>query len=651
MNETPSDELASRRWALALRAAQVFAVDPAGCGGILVKGGHSPVRTRWLDALGALLANDSNPPPIRRVPIGVDAARLLGGLDLAATLAQGQGVCERGLLEQVDGGVLILPSAERIEASSASIIASAMDSGEVAIERDGLTRRAASRFGLIALDEADDDEDGVCATLQDRIAMAIDLNGIALAVTREEVGEVRAVATRITLARKVLAGGPGLGDDDIAAALELAQRLGIESTRRAWWMLRVARVLGAIEGLHQPAPTAHGIAAGLSLLPWARHAMTVPAPLPDASSPDASSPDASPPETPERAAESGDQVPTAPAPSDAPASALQSADTGSTRRSDPQPEPPDSTPANRTLTDTPLQWLDAAAANLPENLLGGPGRLSRAPRHSTAKPGGRAHGRAAASLQIEGGRRGRRAGTLRARSSSVGPLNLLETLRAAAPWQAMRRASNPDSPCRIQVRREDFRIDRRIATPATTIVFVVDASGSSALHRLGEAKGAVERLLAECYVRRDRVALLAFRDRRADLLLPPTRSLVRARRSLAGVPGGGATPLAAGIDAAAALAAGIRRQGHRPVLVFMTDGQGNIDRDGRPGRADAARDAFAAARRVAQDLIDSILIDTSPRPQDSARRLAMAMGANYQPLPLANAGSLSSLVRRAMQAP
>ncbi len=104
----------------------------------------------------------------------------------------------------------------------------------------------------------------------------------------------------------------------------------------------------------------------------------------------------------------------------------------------------------------------------------------------------------------------------------------------------------------VEIRREDFRLTRFTRRTPTTVIFAVDASGSSALHRLAETKGAVELLLAECYVRRDRVAPIAFRRQRAELLLPPTRSLARARRNLAGLPGGDATPLAAGIEAAAA---------------------------------------------------------------------------------------------------
>jgi magnesium chelatase subunit D len=193
----------------------------------------------------------------------------------------------------------------------------------------------------------------------------------------------------------------------------------------------------------------------------------------------------------------------------------------------------------------------------------------------------------------------------------------------------------------VDVRRDDFRIARRKQPSPTTTVFVVDASGSSALHRLAEAKGAVELLLAQCYVRRDRVALVAFRGQGAQLLLPPTRSLTRAKRSLAQLPGGGGTPLAAGLEAAHTLVDGLQRRGESTVVVVMTDGRANIDRDGQPGRERAQADASAAARRLRMSGASTVLVDTSPRPQASARELAAAMGALYLPLPHADARQLS----------
>jgi magnesium chelatase subunit D len=221
-------------------------------------------------------------------------------------------------------------------------------------------------------------------------------------------------------------------------------------------------------------------------------------------------------------------------------------------------------------------------------------------------------------------------------------LNLIETLRSAAPWQQLRR---PPGTVRIVVRREDFRITRFRDRTATTTIFVVDASGSQALARLAEAKGAVELLLAECYVRRDQVALIGFRGHGAELLLPPTGALARARKCLAGLPGGGATPLAAGIDAAALLADALRRRGQSPVVVLLTDGRANIARDGTPGRAKAEADALAAAQAFRAGGTTAILIDTAPRPSQAAQNLADAMGARNLALPLADAGRLAGAVR------
>jgi magnesium chelatase subunit D len=154
-------------------------------------------------------------------------------------------------------------------------------------------------------------------------------------------------------------------------------------------------------------------------------------------------------------------------------------------------------------------------------------------------------------------------------------LALIDTLRTAAPWQSLRRrevaasaasGGEPRRAAQIEVRASDFRVARVQERAETITIFAVDASGSSALNRLAEAKGAVELLLADCYVRRDQVAVLAFRGRGAELLLPATRSLVRAKRALAGLPGGGGTPLAAAIDAATGQADSARRRGEEEAL-------------------------------------------------------------------------------------
>jgi magnesium chelatase subunit D len=275
------------------------------------------------------------------------------------------------------------------------------------------------------------------------------------------------------------------------------------------------------------------------------------------------------------------------------------------------------------------------------------------------------------SGQLTQGRlRGRPSGVKRGEPRGGARINVIETLRAAAPWQALRQRelaqkaarapasttaaatpsaldSDRDPVARVQVRKEDFHITRFKQRSETATLFVVDASGSSALNRLAEAKGAVELLLADCYVRRDSVAVVAFRGKGAELLLPPTRSLVRAKRSLASLPGGGGTPLATAIDTVGLLALGIRRKGATPVIVMLTDGRGNIARDGSPGRPKAMEDAHKAALQLRSAGFQTLLLDTSPQPQAPARQLALAMGASYLPLPYAGAAALSQAVRAA----
>jgi len=228
-------------------------------------------------------------------------------------------------------------------------------------------------------------------------------------------------------------------------------------------------------------------------------------------------------------------------------------------------------------------------------------------------------------------------------------LDLLKTIRAAVPWQTMRQAeSKVKQPTvnkqrsRIQIRADDLHIKRYQQRQGVVTIFLVDASGSSATQRLAEAKGAVEQLLADCYNRRDEVAMIALRGRTAEIVLPPTRSLVRAKRNLAALPGGGGTPLATGFAAVNEMALSIRRKGMTPLIVVMTDGVANVTLEGVGGRERAHQDALHTARQVRAAGHAILFIDTASAPQALAEALAKEMAAQYLPLPYINSGKAIS---------
>ncbi|MEM9708933.1 MAG: VWA domain-containing protein [Pseudomonadota bacterium] len=224
-------------------------------------------------------------------------------------------------------------------------------------------------------------------------------------------------------------------------------------------------------------------------------------------------------------------------------------------------------------------------------------------------------------------------------------LDPVATLRAAAPWQRLRAPSLGGQS--VTLRPSDLSVKRHEARSERLVIFAVDASGSQAMARMAEAKGAVEFLLAEAYRRRDRVALLAFRGEGAEILLPPTGALVRARKALANLPGGGGTPLAAGLDAAATLALQAARGGATPFVVLLTDGRANVALDGSHDRAAAAQDADNIAKRLATERVGALVVDTGRRPEPQLGRLAGHLGGTYLALPQADAARVADAVSRA----
>jgi magnesium chelatase subunit D len=595
-------------WFDAVQCAALLAVSPHGIGGAALRAPAGPVRDRWLALLRALLPADA---PMRRIPIHVSDGRLLGGLDLAATLQAGRPVAERGILAQSDQGLVVLAMAERTSSAMAARLAAVMDSGVVVTARDGVAMRSPALLGVVALDESAADDEMPPPALLDRLGLRLDLRAVRLAESSLapawEASQVAAARRRLPAVACSVA--------MIEVLCATADALGIASLRAPLLALQTARAAAALAG--RPEITQADVILGARLV-LAPRATTVPV------------------DRQEQAA--------------APAQACEE-DSARTDTADQPPEREARKPETRDAEqiapqdfDQPLQEtvLAAAAANVPDGLLArirlAGGELAR------ARSAGRAGVMQGAAL------RGRPAGVSRGELRAGSRLNVIATLRAAAPWQRLRRppqgAAPPlRPPPRIHVRREDFQVSRFKQRTETTTIFAVDASGSAALHRLAEAKGAVELLLADCYVRRDRVAVLAFRGKGAQILLPPTRSLVRAKRSLASLPGGGGTPLAAGIDAAVLLAQSVARRGGTPLVVLLTDGSANVSRQGNGGRAAAAQDALLAARLLRAQGLGALLVDTSPQPQEIARRLAAEMNAGYLPLPHARAHELSAAVR------
>jgi magnesium chelatase subunit D len=658
----------------AATVAALFAVDPVGLGGVAVRAPAGALRADWLDLLRGLLPAGT---PLRRVPLNTSDTALLGGLDLGATLQSGRPVVLQGLLAQADGGVLLLAMAERMGAAAATRFCAALDTQTVQLQRDGLAAQHPARLGLVALDEGIGDDEHMPAALRDRMAFSLVLDSAATDEDGPDWSAPEVLAARAFLPQVAL------DDEGLQALCAAAQALGIDSLRAPLLAARAARAAAALSGSDTVEEEHIAVAARLVLAP---RATRLPPPSADDTAPD---------DTPEDA------------PADAPddAAAPEPPPPDSQAKPPPEPEASEQPPADPTAppeaptdddSDQPPavgetldeRILDAALAALPAGLLASLkiSQLSRAKTPSAGSAGAAQH----SAL------RGRPIGARKGEPRAGQRLNVLETLRAAAPWQKLRQAAAQErrvadaaggagigasastgtatntSPAtvavapapapairvasattqpwaraqpRVLVRKEDFHVARFRQLGQTTTVFVVDASGSAALNRLAEAKGAVELLLADCYVRRDSVAVLAFRGKAAELLLPPTRSLARAKRSLAGLPGGGGTPLASAMDAALALAEQIRRKGETPILVLLTDGRGNIARDGTPGRAQAALDSQAAAAALRLAGITALLVDTSAQPHPAAQALARTMGAQYLALPYAGAQAVSQAVR------
>ena len=309
---------------------------------------------------------------------------------------------------------------------------------------------------------------------------------------------------------------------------------------------------------------------------------------------------------------------------------------------DTPPPPQDQEPGDSETAQTSDQTADAEslteaeAALLPDDLLAlMAGRRLR----------GTLTGAGVGQKQVSG-QRGRPLPSRPGRPGAAGRLDMLATLRAAAPMQRLR--GGGDGGGGLKFRKEDLRLRRYQNRRERLVIFAVDLSGSAARARLAEAKGAVELMLSRAYEDRDQIALVGFRGKTAEVLLPPTRSLVMTKKRLAEAMGGGGTPLASGLAAAFGVAERAKGAGMTPQIVTLTDGRANVALDGAGDRTRAAEDALKLARAIGASGYGGCVIDTGRRPEPKLTDLAAAMDAAYAPLPHASPDAVSAAVTAAL---
>ena len=557
-------------WDQAQRALLCLQVDPVGLGGVWLKAGFGPVRQTWLTQLQHLGIN------LQRMPHHIDHERMLGGIDLSVTLAQGRVVEQRGLLAQADGGLVLLPMAEKLSPSTLAMLLQAQDQGQV----QGLSLQSVhpSRFGVVALDESLDDEAGVPLKLKERLALWLDLQAVDWRESEAQLAPLPAHERQHvrSLLRQVQA-----TTVQQQALCEVAMALGVDNLRACLLAQRLACVNAALHERSQLDDEDLQFAVQMVLSP---RATRMPA---NANAEQPPEPPAPEPDTPDN---------------------------------DTQNEP-DQAPSSEPEALEDL-LLAAAIASLPPKLLD---QLLLGGAKTKPQSSSGSSGQAQLSKQ-----RGRPLSPRPGKPGAGARLHLLATLRAAAPKQKLR---SQHAGQRIAIRTEDFHVQRFAHKAASCIIVAMDASGSAALARLAEAKGAVDILLQQSYARRDSVCVIAFRGSQVQTLLPATRSLVRAKKALAGLPGGGGTPIALALKHASEQALALQRAGMTPLLVMLSDGKANVTLEGLGGRTQAQEDAMKWAQQWARLGFASLWIDTAVQPTGHAQELSQAMQARYLPMP------------------